>query len=80
MIIDYTDIINTAKNRIKTELEAKKYQDRWSIQFGFDTMITKVPPGYLEELYWYAAKLGCTVTCLINGESYALNSKGIWRE
>ena len=48
MIIDYTDIIETAKNSIKTELEAKKYKGRWTIQFGFDTMITKVPPRYLE--------------------------------
>ena len=80
MIVDYTDIIETAKNFIKTELEAKKYQGRWAIQFGFDSMITKVPPRYLEELYWYAAKLGCTVTCLIKEQSYTLNSKGIWIE
>lgn len=80
MIVDYTDIIETAKNRIKAELETKKYQGRWAIQFGFDTMITKVPPRYLEELYSYAAKLDCTVTCVIKEQSYTLNSKGIWIE
>lgn len=80
MIVNYTDIIEEAKERIKTELEAKKYQGRWVIQFSFDTMITKVPPRYLEELYCYAAKLGCTVMCVIKEQSYTLNNKGIWIE
>ena len=78
MIIDYTDIIEMAKQRIKDVLESKKYQGRWTIQFGFDTMITKVPPRYLEELYWYADKLNCTVKCLIKEQSYTLSNKGIW--
>lgn len=80
MIIDYTEIIENAKNAIQEELKSKKYVGNWVIQFGHTDMVNKVPPRYLRELYEYAKKLDCCVRCVVYEQTYILEETGAWRK